>query len=121
MPFNIAAKTDTQSSVGPLVIGVETTAISIPAQNADYIPESYIDLGNMNVGDSTVVTEYFAVDGINFRVYWQGSFSDVVQIPILRFHGKLFEKGMLYKITVTQTAGVGKVYPIASVLQVFNA
>ena len=119
--YAITTKTDTQSSVGPVVINVETNVVNLAAQAADYIPETYIDLSNLAGGDTTIVTEYIGVDGSNLRVYYQQTFTDVQSSPIVRFHGKMMELNMLYRITVKQTAGTGRAYPYSSVLQVFNA
>lgn len=118
--YAITTKTDTKSTVGPLVLSSETSIITIAGESADYVIEAYVDLSPMQAGDTTIVTEYLAVDGVNYQLYWQGTFSDVVGIPILRFHGKLLEKDMLYKLTINQTAGTGRTYPFASVLQIFN-
>jgi hypothetical protein len=119
--YLIATKTDTQSSIGAVTIGVETTVVSYAAQAADYIPEVYLSLQNMVSGDTTVVTEYIAVDGTNFEIFYQNIFTGAQTAPILRFHGKLIELNALYKITVKQTAGTGRSYPYTSILQVFNA
>lgn len=119
--YQITTKTDTQSAVGPVVIGVETSVITITAQAADYIPEVYLDLSPMMLGDTTVVTEYLAIDGTNYQIYFQNTYSGVQTIPALRFHGKLIELNMLYKITIKQTAGTGRTYPFASVVQIFSA
>jgi hypothetical protein len=119
--YSITTKTDTKTVLAAVTIGVETTVIDVPAQAADYIIESYIDLTNMAGGDTTNVTEYVGVDGSNLRVYQQVTYSGAQTAPILRFHGKLFEKDLLYRITIKQTAGTGRAYPYASVLQVFNA
>lgn len=119
--YTITTKTDAQSSIGPVTIGTETSIVTITAQTADYIPEVYLSLQNMTVTDTTIVTEYLAVDGSNYEIYYQNTFTGVQASPTLRFHGKLIELNMLYKVTVKQTAGTGRAYPYSSILQVFNA
>jgi hypothetical protein len=118
--YAITTKTDAQSSISPS-LNVETDVVNIAAQAADYVPELYLDLGNMQAGDTTIVTEYISVDGINQRIYFQKTFKDVQTEPLLRLHGKLLELGMLYKVTVKQTGGTARVYPLASIIQIFNA
>jgi hypothetical protein len=119
--YSITGKTDNQSSIGPVTINVETTVISIAAQAADYVPEVYLSLQNMTTGDATTVTEYISVDGANYEIYQQFPYSGAQTQSVLRFHGKLLELNMLYKLTVKQTAGTGRAYPFTSVVQVFNA
>lgn len=119
--YTITTKTDTKGNTGALSIGVETAVFDLTAQSADYLFEGYIDLNPMQAGDTTVVTEYISADGTNLRVYNQATFSGVQSAPLIRFHGKLLEKDMLYRVTLNQTAGVGRDYYYASVLQVFNA
>lgn len=118
--YTITTKTDAQSSVTP-TLNVETNVFNITAQAADYIFEGYIDLGNMIAGDTTIITEYISVDGSNLHIYQQTTFSGVQNTPVLRFHGKLLELNMLYRVTIKQTAGTGRAYPYASVLQVFSS
>ncbi len=119
--YLISTKTDTQSSIGAVTIGVETNVVSYTAQAADYIPEVYLSLQNVTTGDTVVVTEYVSVDGSNYEIYYQNTFTNTQTYNALRFHGKLLELNMLYKITVNQTAGTGRVYPYTSILQVFNS
>lgn len=117
--YTITTKTDAQTSISP-TLNVETNVVNFIAQSADYVPEVYLDLANMTTGDTTVVTEYISVDGTNLRIYWQWTFTNAQTMPLLRFHGKLLELGMLYRITVKQTAGTARTYPYSSILQVFN-
>ena len=117
--YTITTKTDTLSSVSP-TLNVETNVWSIAAQAADYILEGYISLQNMVSGDTTVITEYVAIDGTNFEVYSQTTFSGAQAQSALRFHGKLFELNTLYKVTVKQTAGTARAYPFSTVLQIFS-
>lgn len=119
--YLITSKTDTQSSIGPVTLNTVYSVITVTAQAADYIPEVYLDLSAMQSADVTVVTEYLAVDGTNYQIYYQNTYSGVQTFPALRFHGKLIELNMLYKVTIKQTAGTGRSYPYASILQIFNA
>jgi len=119
--YLITTKTDAQSSVGPVTIGVETNVVSYTAQASDYIPELYLSLQNITTGDTVVVTEYLSVDGTNYEIYYQNTFTGAQTFNTLRFHGKLLELNMLYKVTVKQTGGTGRAYPYASILQIFNS
>ena len=120
--YTITTKTDTlNASPTAVTLNAETTIFGVTAQAADYVFEGYISLRNMVAGDTTIVTEYISVDGTNYDIYWQVTYSGAQTTPALRFHGKLFELNMLYKVTVKQTAGTGRAYPNSSVLQVFSA
>lgn len=122
--YTITTKTDTLNATPAAVtLNSETNIFNIVAQAADYILEGYISLQNMTTaaGDVTVVTEYIAVDGTNFEIFNQTTFTGTQTAPVLRFHGKLMELNTLYKVTVKQTAGTARSYPNSSVLQVFNA
>ena len=120
MPVRIKSKTDYTGSVTPSSLNTETTVVSIPAQSDDYLIEGYIDLGNMEEGDSVEITEYIAVDGSNYRVFLRVSFRGALDEPIVRFHTKTLYKNMLYKVTIKQTKGTLRSFPYAFILQVLE-
>lgn len=118
--YTITTKTDIQSTVTP-TLNVETNIFNYTAQAADYVFEGYIDFINMASGDTTVVTEYISVDGTNLHIYQQNTLTNAQTQPVARFHGKLFELNMLYRVTIKQTGGTARAYPYSGILQVFNA
>ena len=119
--YTITSKTDTQSTLSAVTINTTYNIINLTAQTADYIPEVYLDLSNMASGDTTIVSEYISVDGTNLKLYYQYTFTNAQTLPVQRFHGKLLELNMLYRVTLQQTAGTGRAYPYSSVVQVFSA
>lgn len=119
--YLIATKTDAQSSIGPVTLSTVYSVLTVTAQAADYIPEVYLSLQNMQTGDTTVVTEYLGIDGTNYEIYYQNTYTGAQTNSAVRFHGKLIELNMLYKVTIEQTGGTGRAYPYASILQIFNS
>jgi hypothetical protein len=120
MPVVVATKTRYSGTVTPTALNVETTVVEITAQNDDYIVEGLLDLGNLVDGDSAIIKEYVAVDGINYRLFTQVRVNGPVPEPAVRFHSKLFSYNAKYKVTITQTAGTLKKYPYAFILEVLG-
>jgi hypothetical protein len=124
----IAAKTDTYTTINS-IIGTEvflTTNTTSPPTH-DYMVESYIDVSVMQAGDTTVITEYIAIDNTNYHAFSKVTLVGVQPFPLLRFHGKMLYSyqagsvGTLYKIGLKQTVGTIRTYPYTSILQVFSA
>jgi len=120
MPVRIASKADYTGTVAPPSLDTETTVVEIGAQADDYLVEGYVDLGAMASGDSVVVREYIAVDGINYRKFAEVTYSGPVPEPVIRFHTKTLYKNFKYKVTITQTAGTLRSFPYAFILQVLE-
>jgi hypothetical protein len=91
------------------------------AQSGDFVVESYVDLANMVSGDGTTITEYISADGVNLKTYKQDILSGAPSFSVYRFHSKLTNKNQLYRITLDQTAGTGKSYPVTSIMQVMSS
>ena len=101
MPVRIASRTIYSGSVSPSALNTETVVVNIP-------------------GDTVVIKEYMAVDGVNLRLYAQVTYNGPVSEPVIRFHTKTFKNE--YKVTITQTAGVLRSFPywfIVEVAEVF--
>ena len=91
------------------------------AQTGDYVVESYVDLTNMVSGDSSTITEYVSADGVNSEIYKQDILTGALTAPVYRFHSKLTNKSQLYRVTLDQTVGTGKSYPVTSIMQVMSS
>jgi hypothetical protein len=89
-------------------------------ERGDFMMEGLLDLRNMLAGDTTVITEYMAIDNSNSHIYQQTTYSGAQVASLVRFHGKIYYKKNLYKVTLKQTAGTGKSYPVTSLMQVIN-
>jgi len=98
-----------------------TQLYSEGGESGDFIVESLLDLSSMVSGDTTVVTEYTAVDDVNSHIYQQTTYSGAQSAPLLRFHGKIFYKNNLYRITLKQTGGAGRSYPVSSIMQMLSS
>jgi hypothetical protein len=120
MPVIVATKTRYSGTITPSELNVETTVVEVTAQSDDYIIEGWLDLGNLAVGDSAIVKEYVAIDGINYRLFVQTRVDGTVPEPAVRFHAKLFGYNMKYKVTVTQVAGTPRSYPYTFILEVLG-
>lgn len=65
----------------------------------------YLDLSNMQSGDTLVIRQYMkVVDGGSYKKYAEESYSSVQTIPVIYLTPKESDIGM--KITIQQTAGV---------------
>jgi hypothetical protein len=104
LPVVVASKTRYLGIVTPTDLNVETTVVEIGAQADDYLVEGYIDLSQLAAGDEVVVREYIAVDGVNYQLFCQATYSGPVPEPVIRFHTKTLLYGMMYKVTITQVA-----------------
>jgi hypothetical protein len=120
MPVVIASKTRYSGTVTPSALNTETVVVDIGAQADDYIVEGWIDLSAMQSGDTVVVCEYVAVDGVNLRRYACVTYSDAQSDPIVRFHSKQLLYSMLYRVTINQTAGTPRSFPYGFLLEVMG-
>lgn len=120
MPVVVASKTRYSGTVTPADLNIETVVVEIGAQADDYLVEGYIDLSALASGDEVVVREYIAVDGVNYREFCAVTYSGPVSEPVIRFHTKTLLYNMLYKVTVTQTAGTLKSFPYGFILEVLG-
>jgi hypothetical protein len=121
MPIIIASKTRYSGTVSPSALNTETTVVEITAQSDDYIVEGWIDLGALASGDTVVIKEYVAVDGVNYRTFITASYNGPLTDPIIRFHSKQFTYDMKYKVTITQTAGTLRSFPYRFILEVMGS
>jgi hypothetical protein len=132
MSVTIASKTDLSGSITPSGLSSETTIVAPGAQADDYIAEGWVDLSNMQAGDTVVLTEYVSVDGVNYRQNGQGTYTGAqsggANPPIQHFTCKTFfagsiggaKGGMLYKVTVNQTGGTVRAFPYSFAVQVMS-
>lgn len=71
--------------------------------------EGWVDLTNMQAGDTVVVKEYVMLkSGGTFRVYATTTYNGVQAEPAIHVTRKLSEYGL--KVTLQQTAGVNRDY-----------
>jgi hypothetical protein len=121
MPVVIASKTRYSGSVTPSNFNVDTTVVEIGAQSDDYMVEGYLDLGALTSGDTVVVKEWIAVDGVNYRTLYTVTFSDPQSDPIIRFPTRQLIYNMKYKVTIAQTSGETlKSFPYGFILEVMG-
>jgi len=120
MPVIVASKTRYAGTVSPTGLNVETVVVDITAQSDDYLVEGYVDLSQLASGDSVVVKEYIAVDGVNYQLFCQATYTGPVLEPVVRFHTKTLLYNMKYKVTITQTSGTLKSFPYGFILEVLG-
>jgi hypothetical protein len=76
--------------------------------------EGYLSLRNLASGDTVVLREYIAVDGVNYDLFIPPmQYNGPVDAPAIRFHMKLLTYNMKYKVTITQTSGTIRSFPYA--------
>jgi hypothetical protein len=120
MPVVIASKNEYTGSVTPSALNTETTVVEFANVGNTYITEGYIDLGNLASGDVVVITEYIAVDGVNYRIFDQQTFQNAQPKPAVRFHAKTFTSNMKHKVTINQTAGTLRSFPYSFVQEIMG-
>jgi len=120
VPVVVESKYRFYGTVTPPDLNVEATVVEIGAQSDDYIVEGYIDLSQLQSGDTVVVREYVAVDGVSLRKFLEVEFSGPVSEPVIRFHAKTLLYNMLYRVTVTQVSGTVRSFPYGFVLEVLG-
>jgi hypothetical protein len=119
MAIIIQSKDRYVGNVMPADLNVETTVVEITAQSDDYMVEGYISLRNLASGDSVILREYIAVDGVNYDLFLPPiTYNGPVDAPVIRFHMKLFTYNMKYKVTITQVAGTLRSFPYAFIKEV---
>jgi len=70
----------------------------------------YVDLGNMQAGDSVVIRQYMKiVEGGNYRKYAEETYSGILVEPLLYIHPR--ETDVAIKVTLQQTVGVFRNFP----------
>ena len=120
MPVIIQSKERYQGSVTPQALNSETTVIEITGASDDYIVEGYISLSALQSGDTLIVKEYIAVDGVNYFTFLTMPYNGPVSDPVIRFHAKTLLYNMKYKFTITQTAGTIRSFPYGFIKEVLG-
>jgi len=121
LPVIIYEKKPYSGSVTPPSLNVETTVIEIAGELEEYMVEGYIDVSQLQSGDSITIREYIAVDGVNYNTYITLTLTGAQQDPVLRFHTKTLLRNMKYKITITQTSGTIRTFKYGFVEEVMMA
>jgi len=120
MPIIISSKSDYKGTITIPSLNTETTVIEVTGQTDDFIVEGYLDLSQLQNGDTLTVTEYIAIDGVNYQQFLTSQFSGPVSMPIIRFHAKTIQKTMKYKVTVNQTSGTVRNIPYGFIVEVLG-
>ena len=120
MPVVIASKTEYTGTASPSALNTETTVIEVSAQSDTYIVEGWIDLSQLQSGDTVVIKIYVAVDGVNYYTYATAAYNGPLQDPIIRIHSMQLCKNMKFKVTITQTAGTLRSFPYGFVVEVMG-
>jgi len=120
MPVIISSKSDYTGTITIPSLNTETTVIEVTGQTDDYIVEGYLDLSQLQSGDTLTVTEYIAVDGVNYQQFLSTQYTGPVSMPIIRFHAKTIQKNMKYKVTVNQTSGTPRNIPYGFIVEIMG-
>jgi hypothetical protein len=120
MPVIIFSKSDYTGKITIPSLNTETTVLEVTGQTDDYIVEGYIDLSQLQSGDTLTVTEYIAIDGVNYQQFLSSQFSGPVSMPIIRFHAKTIQKNMKYKVTINQSSGTPRTIPYGFIVEVMG-
>ncbi|MEM0261492.1 MAG: hypothetical protein QW733_02070 [Desulfurococcaceae archaeon] len=121
MTIIIQSKTRYSGTVTPSALNTETIVVDIPVQADDYMVEGYLDLSQLQSGDTVVVTEYISVDGVNYQRFAQVTYSNAQSEPIIRFHSKTLLSNMLYRVTIKQSAGTLRSFPYGFIVLVMGS
>jgi len=121
VPIAIVAKQEIKGTATLSALNTETTVVEIMPQTDSYIVEGWIDLSQLQAGDTVVIRIYIAVDGTNYQRYLTLELSGPLQDPVYRFHAMTLCSIMKYKVTITQTAGTPRSFPYAFVVEVMGS
>ena len=96
-------------SVGTLTAdGTEQTVVETSAL-VPFTIEGYIDLANMDAGDTVIIREYIKLkSGGTYRLYESATYTDTQTKPALHVVKLPAKYGI--KVTLEQTAGVNRDY-----------
>lgn len=90
--------------------GTEQTLYANTSTRAFIFKNIDIDLSNMAAGDTTVIKVYKMVDGTNYRLTQQTTYTDAQTLTGITIKGD--DGGVSgYKVTLQQTAGTNRAYP----------
>lgn len=117
----LSSKSRFSGNLALSALNTETDVVNIGSQSDDYMVEGYVDLSALTAGDSVVVREYISVDGTNYRLFAQVTYNGPLSEPVIRLHTKTLLYNMLYKVTITQTAGTLRSFPYAFILEVMGS
>ena len=106
MPVVVSRKYRYSGTVTLSALDAETTIVELGPSTDDWMVEGYVDLSNLQSGDTVTINEYVALDGANYRLLYSATVAGPAQQPALRLHTKTLLATMKYKVTATQTAGV---------------
>jgi len=121
VPIAVIAKQELKGTTTLTDLNVETTVVEIPPQTDSYIVEGWIDLSQLQSGDTVVIKIYIAVDGVNYQSYLTLQLNGPLSDPVYRFHAMTLCSTMKYKVTITQTAGTPRSFPYAFVVEVMGS
>jgi len=120
MPVRIRAKYRYRGTVQIIQLNTEYDVINLPVQDDDFILEGFLDLSQIADGDTVVIRIYVAVDGQNRKEMDRMTIYGPIDPPIVRFPAHTFAYDMQPRVTITQTAGIGRQFPYCFLLQLME-
>ena len=120
MPVVIVDKRRYVGTITPSGLNIEEIVVDIKQQQDEYMVEGYMDLGELDTGDTVEITEYIAVDGATLRKFRSSSFSGPLKEPIIRVHTKTLDRSFLYRLTITQKSGTIRSFPYGFLLEILG-
>ena len=118
MPVIITSKTEYVGTASPSSLNSETTIVEFGPETDTFIVEGWIDLSQLQSGDTVVIKVYVAVDGTNYHTYATATYYGPVSDPVVRIYSMQLCKSMKFKVTITQTTGTLRSFPYGFIKEV---
>jgi len=121
MPVYVSDLIPHKGTVTPSDLNIETTIVEIANVGSPFIVEGYIDVSQLQDGDTLEIREYISVDGVNYQKFMSIILSNAQDNPIIRFHAKTFTDDMKYKVTIIQTTGTVRSFPYRFIEEILSS
>lgn len=120
MPVIILSKYRYRGYATPQGLNVETVVVEVGQQTNEYVVEGYIDLSNMEDGDTVVVREYLGTGHGTERIFISNTYANRQNEPIVRFYTKTIDRESRYRVTITQTSGSVRTFPYTFIVELMG-
>ena len=120
MVVRIKRKEEYRGTVTPSDLNVETDLINLGTYENAIILEGYVDLSQLQSGDSVKLVIYIAVDGSNRRKLDTIAVDGPLDNPVVHLLSMTLPKDAQPRVTITQTQGTVRSFPYWFVVQVLE-
>jgi len=120
MVVRIKRKEEYSGTATPSALNAETDLINLGTYEGPIMLEGYVDLRNMQSGDSVTLRLYVAVDGSTRSKADEVVVDSPPSVPVVRLITMTLRKEAQPRVTITQTAGTLRSFPYWFIVQVLE-